>query len=383
MARAGDRSRSTRPTSTPCIFAPIPTISSTPSPRPRTISCCRATARSPRSWPGPQPVGGVDPRPAADPGLPLPPQLHRAADLRPGRLSHRRVAAAGFCREPEPHPGGQLPPHRSRAGDRAGPRRLRSHRTIGFERERARRRRRRALPVRLAQRPPGGCDPDDRSQRSGAVQPGRMEARTPLSARPGRQEPGVRPQGTLAVRRERTHLAHRRAGLHRSLGLPAAAGAPLQGGGVPRRRRRPRVPDPARRPGFGEPHRRQPRGRGRDHPRDQLVRLGLVELRDPRRTAARSVAAADLPRRRHPGAGRGVQAADLRGQRRRTPGSAPPQPAGRTGRQCPVLLRSARGHRRCPLAGDPRTGLPVVVVLVVPVAAGREPARRFGRERPR
>ncbi len=86
----------------------------------------------------------------------------------------------------------------------------------------------------------------------------------------------------------------------------------------------------------------------------------------------------DLPRRRHGGAGRGVQAADLRGHHRRPPRGPSPQPAGGSGRQRPVLLRPPGGHRRCPLAGDPGAGLPLVVGLVVSIAAEREPDRRLG-----
>ena len=175
-----------------------------------------------------------------------------------------------------------------------------------------------------------------------------------------------------------------RAGLHRPGDLPPGTGAALEGPPLPGR-------PPARaadRRGRGaghrapdRPQRRQRRRRVGDH---QRLRHRVGPVDDPGRPVARKLDPAHRRRRLGLDRGRGVQAAHLRGDPRRTRGRAPAQPAGRDPRRSPLLLRPACLLRPGRLAGDPLADADLRLARLVAAAGAAAHGRlrdRRARER--
>ena len=116
----------------------------------------------------------------------------------------------------------------------------------GWQRPAARRRRGLALPGRLAARPPRGGPEDAPGSTGWSDSPRSARAREQyfLLAR-WRDHVAVDTSYLYGYQDPELAARQRRVPLHRSQRLPAAPDHPLEGGGLPRRRRRGPLPDPA------------------------------------------------------------------------------------------------------------------------------------------
>ncbi len=160
--------------------------------------------------------------------------------------------------------------------------------------------------------------------------------------------------------------------------LPAAADDPLEGGGLPGRRRRAALPHLAGVAGDGHPGRRQRRGGGVPGADDQRLRLGLGQLRRSRRAGCSGPGTL----RSSLGGATSVRVEEYKRPTFEVTVDDPEQPL-RLNRPAALAgearyyfgLPVTRGRRG--VAGHPRAGLPALVVLVGAGAGDRGRDRRL------
>ena len=222
----------------------------------------------------------------------------------------------------------------------------------------------------------------DETAATGALPMSGIRPTRSTSCSPGRAStwPWIRPISTP------THAAERgkdeaQLHLHRPQRLPAAADPALEGGGLPRRRRRSRLPHPARPLAHRHPVGRQQRSGGRGAARPTPSARPRAPSTIPARPPARHLESAHLPRRPRLGAGRGVQAAHLRGRDLRSRQPSAPQPPGDPRRARRATTSACRWRPATCGWRDP--AYPYWPLVVVAAAAGQPQTVASGRDDPR